>query len=73
MRNGRVDDVPSPLACQAECRKRAGCTRWIWNAPEHGRNPNVCWLKKAATEASVGGRGDRNRISGPAFCDDVPA
>merc|ERR1712018_649040 len=70
---GRVNDVPSPLACQAECRNNADCTRWIWNSPEHERNPNVFWLKKAATEASVGTDFDLNRISGPAFCDDVPA
>jgi len=70
---GRVDDVPTPFACQKECQNNSECTRWIWNSPEHARNPNVCWLKKAATEASVGAASDMNRISGPEFCDDFAA
>ena len=40
------------------------CNVWIWNGPEHERNPLVCWMKKAATEPSRG-KQDMHRVSGP--------
>jgi len=69
---GKVDDVPSPFACQMECQKVDACKNWIWNSQEHERNPNACYLKKGETEASVGRDLDMNRISGPKACGEIP-
>ena len=41
------------------------CNVWIWNDADHAKNPNKCWMKKAATEPTVGQANDIHRISGP--------
>jgi len=61
---GKKEDVPSPLACQKECQMNDECNAWIWNGPEHPRNPLGCWMKKAPTEPSRGEQ-DMHRVSGP--------
>jgi len=65
---GRKNDVLTPFDCQRECQMIDDCNNWIWNDAEHIRNPNVCWMKKAATEPTVGNPTDLHRISGPKFC-----
>jgi len=65
---GKVEDVASASACQVECQMNDNCNWFIWNSPDHNR-PNLCWLKKAYTEPSAGGKKQQNRISGPKFCD----
>jgi len=61
---GKKEDVPSALACQKECQMNDECNFWVWNEPEHRRNPFGCWMKKAATEPSRKRR-DEHRVSGP--------
>jgi hypothetical protein len=60
--------VPTPFACQQKCQMNDECNNWIWNGPEHRREPLACWMKKGETEPSVGKPQDINRISGPKFC-----
>ena len=67
-----MEDVATAFDCQTECQNKEECNNWIWNSPDHERNPNVCWLKKAETEPSIGTAGDINRVSGPKFCFGVP-
>ena len=62
-----VDNVDSAENCQVECQKVDKCNNWIWNTADHRRNPNTCWLKKAAIGYRKG-RKDINRISGPKYC-----
>lgn len=66
---GAKEDVPTPFACQQECQMNDDCNVWIWNDADHAKNPNKCWMKKAATEPTVGQANDIHRISGPKFCD----
>jgi hypothetical protein len=65
---GTKNDVPTAFACQEECQNTEACNVWIWNEPEHKKHPNVCWMKKAATEPRHTKR-DVHRISGPKVCD----
>lgn len=65
---GMVKDVHSVAACQEACQANDECNNWVWNTPDHKKNPEKCWLKKAPIGYQKGKRMGRHRISGLKYC-----
>ncbi len=65
---GSVNDLPSPMACQAACKGNPECRFWSYHTTGHPTWPGWCIFK---TKAEPKVNGAANIISGPRICPHI--